>query len=789
MRFVLFILVWVSLQLSGAVPALAQAGGVPPPPGSIEHALAIEDPEARIAALQKFLKTNNLPEQARTAREAIVASWAQLAEKQLSQNNIEKAVADFRRAIAGLPPTVSDRFFVDTVIRIPQATSMRGYRPEAVELARLLEKRYSKDPLKLAAIGEYYMTIEAPADAIRCLELAAGLKDQEAQVHRLLGAAYRLGLRLDDAIHEYQLTIGRNREDKRAYYELANLYRAHGAYTDAIGLYQKQLAIEPRHSPSYKGLALAYLAMGEEEQFNAALRKVRELNESGEDVTQDIYLQTQLAFIYLAQRRLPAARQAAEAALVVEPRYAWARIAAAEVDLAEGKYFEAERNLLAARNFANFPTLRFTLGKLYLAVEDFDGALEQFAQAFQYSEANRFSTQLGGTLPVSSESLRELLSREHQAAIFLAESPTSPELFQIAESLVRLDAALRGLSKANSPEKARAEALQNADRFLDAEKSRRAFRALYLAQRLVSVPDFAPKVIELADAVLGMAAIATELDGSLRDYPNYDRDGRLRIVSGRAWDLKGWALYKAGKQAEATSALIEAVRAYGPLPEVKRALWRLAIVKETGGELPWALDLYLAGYQAPEKATSADVNRTVIELLYRRVNGSLDGLDERLRQSADGPPVKLLADLLGVTAPVPQKSSPAPVRQSTELATAPKPSMPRSPFSLLRIEPAPNPGEKKPAAQPVTLPRTDPMFARPESKLPGESAAPGKPIPVALPTLPLMTVAITDPLTPPVNQQKFFARWDSFSFAPQIETPPPPTATRKRRVKTEDPPN
>src|SRR5262249_40016574 len=88
--------------------------------------------------------------------------------------------------------------------------------------------------------------------------------------------------------------------------------------------------------------------------------------------------------------------------------------------------------------------------------------------------------------------------------------------------------------------------------------------------------------------------------------------------------------YKANKGQEAIAALSESVKAYGSLPEGKRALWRLATVKETEGELKEALDLYFAGYEAPAPGSEIDVNRAVIEAVYRKVNGSLDGLNKRL---------------------------------------------------------------------------------------------------------------------------------------------------------------
>ena len=61
---------------------------------------------------------------------------------------------------------------------------------------------------------------------------------------------------------------------------------------------------------------------------------------------------------------------------------------------------------------------------------------------------------------------------------------------------------------------------------------------------------------------------------------------------------------------------------------------RLATVKETQGELKEALDLYIAGYEAP--ASGSELDRAVIESLYRKINGSLEGLDKRLQTPRDG---------------------------------------------------------------------------------------------------------------------------------------------------------
>ncbi|HMB28063.1 MAG TPA: hypothetical protein VKS99_08140, partial [Blastocatellia bacterium] len=127
----------------------------------VAEILDIEDPAARDAALRKFLETGNTSEQIQTAREAVVTRRARLAEGALGQNNIERAMENFRRAVAGTPERVTDRFFEETVIRIPFALSARGYRNEAIDMARELERRFAEEPSRLASLGEFYMTVEA----------------------------------------------------------------------------------------------------------------------------------------------------------------------------------------------------------------------------------------------------------------------------------------------------------------------------------------------------------------------------------------------------------------------------------------------------------------------------------------------------------------------------------------------------------------------------------------------------------------------------------------------------
>lgn len=643
--------------------ALAQDEVQIPERQELDAALALEHPSARIEALERFLAQHPNSPYTTTVQEGIVTSWAQLAESQLVEKNLDQALFYFRKALAALPQKVSDRFFEETLARIPLAISVRGYRNEAVEMARQLEPLLATQAKQLAALGEFYMSVEAPIEAIRVLEAATELMPDDAPLRRTLSSAYRMGLRLDDAIAELQLAIGLDPQDKRAYYELANLYRSYGAYQDAIKLYHKQLEIEPKHLASVKGLALTYLAQGREDLAAIELGKARNLAGSDQELARDLHLQTQIAFYHLTQGQIEQAQKAVEQALIVEPRYSWARIAAAEAELAKGRYFEAEQHLLVALQYADFPTLRFTLGKLYLTVESFDDALDQFAKAFTYTQHGKFRSRLGGVLEVQATGVGNLLSREHQSALFLFEPPTSERGFRLAESLVRLDSCLRVAKAAGTGAEDSAKVEKAALDFIEADSARQAFRALYVAQRLAHSGQALELAVKLAAQAFDAAEAVTEADGSLRDYPNFDREGRLRMFRGRAADAKGWALLKLGRIQEAIAALSIAVETYGKLPEHKRALWHLAAAKETAGELNEALELYLAGYEPPAlPGRGSDVNRAIIEMLYRKVHGSLQGLEARIGR----PPAISGTDLMAAS------RSPHPTTDYSGTSTASK---------------------------------------------------------------------------------------------------------------------
>jgi tetratricopeptide (TPR) repeat protein len=717
---------WQLMRASLLLAVLALSAIAQEPPSTLEAALATTDPAARLTALQKFLQAQPDVPQADTARAELTRVYAYLGEIQLGEKNVDGAIQQFKQAIAAFPKQVDDKFFDEVAARIPVAVSIRGYRTEAILLAREMEARFGAEAKRLASIGEFYLSVEAPTEALRALNAAAKLTPDDARIYRLLGAAHRVNLNLDKAAEQYTAAIKADPKDSRAYFELANLQRARGRYDVAINLYNHQLGLEPEHAPSLKGLALCHIAQGKEERANELLAQAAKITNA--DLTRDFYLQTQLALTYLARGKVAKARQAADAALTAEPRFSWARIAAAEVELADGKYFDSERHIIAAMKYADFPTLHFTLGKIYLAVEDFEGALDEFNKAFSY-KAGKFQTRLGGAQEATAETVVELLAPERQASMFQAEPITTDVEFKLAENLTRFEGAVRGTKPSSSQllsaivlsqktnKTALAEIEKSTEEFVETEGSRKAFRWLYAAERLTQSGQALETVLKLTDQALDAAESATAPDGSLRDYPNYDRDGRLSVFRARALTLRGRALVKLNRSAEAITTLEQAVETYGATPERSRAQWQLALAKESAGQTKEALDLYITAYEPPDKTSvGSDLNRSVIESLYRKVHGSLDGLSERIgkaRETALAANVKPIAQVK----PTPtEKTEVQPVEKPTTEATTP----PEAVAEKLTAEVT----ETKPTAKPEPI------------------AEPVAPTPVVLPEARLVAVAI-----------------------------------------------
>jgi tetratricopeptide (TPR) repeat protein len=240
----------------------------------------------------------------------------------------------------------------------------------------------------------------------------------------------------------------------------------------------------------------------------------------------------------------------------------------------------------------------------------------------------------------------ELLAPERRAGIFQTTAADTETNARVLKGLLALHSALGpGEGRAVDTTQlsgALSDFLSGADEML-------AYRQLYAAGRLLARKAELKTVMELADsakagvdaAVEAPAATVAVMADDLRDaraqainsggvlsLKEVERKMLSNILRGRIEDLTGWALFN---QDQVPEALKHLRLALSILPEGtvwwRATLWHLGASLEASGSQQEALAAYLRAYNpfAP-----SPVQRAIIETLYRKVNGSLDGLDAKI---------------------------------------------------------------------------------------------------------------------------------------------------------------
>lgn len=648
----------------------------------LERARAASSQQERIDLLEKIIRIGGGSSVEAEARELLMREYALKGEQYLREADAQRAAQAFKSVLRIAPKTISDKVFGQFIFPMPMAMNAFGYRVESAELMRSFESRFENEPNRLVEIGFFYVQIEAPLEAVRVLERAVELAPNDHRAHNSLGTAYLINLRLDEASAEFSRAIELDARDEFANLNLANLARANGDYQRAANYYRKQLAIKPDDSEAHGGLAIALLALGQDEEAEPHIKRAEELAPG------DYRFLTQLAYFYTTRKKIALARPLIERVVRIEPRYAWAFITKANMDLVEGKFGDALSTLITAQGHANFPTLTFELVKALMALDGYDQALDVIGKAITVNESGEFEALLGGAIKARSPKLDLLLEKERHASLFLNDQPTTGLQYRLAEAIAKIDhftnlavsgrktnqpgvarrrarpdqskpvatGAARGgqdeLKGATRPRRVRgdetpaqatelsaggdanlpgmAELLRAVTTFTTLDDGRQPFRMVWVARKLTDNGIALDVAEQLSRRAIAMAEAATEPAGSMRDAPLLDREGRRAVFLGRAYDALGWALFKKGDASGAVETLSRSVQVYPQSAERKTALWHLAVATQEAGNERRALDLYIASYE-PESPTSS-VRRARIESLYRKLNGSLVGLDEKLKQ-------------------------------------------------------------------------------------------------------------------------------------------------------------
>ena len=645
------------------------------PQEALDRARNATTQQERINLLEKFVAANRGSALEDEARELLMREYALKGEQALREGNPQPAVQAFKAAFRAAPPSINDKVFGQYIFPLPMAMNAFGYRVESAELMRSFESRFETEPNRLVEIGFFYVQIEAPFEAVRVLERAVQLAPEDHRAHNSLGSAYLISLRLDDAATEFQRAIEIDARDEFANLNLGNLARAMSDYEGAVSYYRKQIALKPDDAEAHGGLAIGLLALGRDEEAAPEIKRAMELAPA------DYRFLTQLCFFYVSRKKAALARPLIEQAARIEPRYAWAFIAKAETDVLEGKLGDALATLIGAQAHAGFATLTFELAKALMALDGYDQATEVMGKAFTVNNDGEFETMLGGAIKARSPRLDLLLERERQAALFLSYDPTTPLQYRLAEAMARIDhyskvalAARKtaqqtptrkraGPGKPKASDAAEGDETKGATRprratpppsltaeltagrdanlpgmsellraittFTTLDDGRQAFRMVWVARKLTEADLAMDAAEQLARRAIAIADTATEPSGSMRDAPTLDREGRRAMFTGRAYDALGWAQFKKGNTRGALESLIKAVDVYPTSLDRKTAIWHLAVATQEAGDDRRALELYIASYE-PESPTAV-VRRAQIEALYKRLNGSLSGLDQKLK--------------------------------------------------------------------------------------------------------------------------------------------------------------
>ncbi|MEP6708228.1 MAG: TPM domain-containing protein, partial [Pyrinomonadaceae bacterium] len=636
---------------SGGAPSIAEVARPPAPvkksEAGADDAETVEltltlPPEQRLDALKSFMDTHPRSTARPRAAELIVVARAALGDQKLQAGDVAGGLEQFRLAVAESPAEMSDKLYSDVVSRFPLNLMIRGQRTAALESARSIEALVRVNPKRLLALASFYLAIEDVGEATRLAEFAVKLAPELPAAHQALGSARHIGLRLDEAAVEYARALELDPKSAPARRSLADLKRAAGNPQEALALYREQLQADPKDSAARTGLILSLFDLGKKDEAEAELASALKEDE------QNVPLLTGAAYWLTAHNEVTRGLELAQKAVQIEPRYTWAQIAMARALVANKRPLEAERALRFVRQYGRFPTLDYELASVLGSMGLYEEAAAELARSFTLRNGE-IETKLAGRLIARAATFTELLAPERRASIFQATSVDTESNAKILKSLLNFAGAIDGASVAGGNQ---AVVVAAGQEFAAGEDPMRTYRQIFVASRLLKKGIALPTVIELSDAAMQgveaaldtpAATVAVQADdlldirasaiaaGGTPPVPDAPRTALSALLRGRIEDLTGWTLFNQEKIEDAVKHLRLAV---GVLPEQtplwRAALWHLGAALEADGKPQQALLYYMKSYVT---GLPDPIRRPIIESLYRKVNGSLEGLDEKIGPS------------------------------------------------------------------------------------------------------------------------------------------------------------
>ena len=197
-----------------------------------------------------------------------------------------------------------------------------------------------------------------------------------------------------------------------------------------------------------------------------------------DDQPGDFLVVGEAAYWYAAHKDGPKAVDLAQRAIAIEPRFIWSHIALARGLLLQDRVADAEKALMAAGRYGNFPTLEYELAAARLAAGYYREAAAGLATSFAVKDG-QVTTALGGRVPRGSKEFIDLVADERRASIFAPVSADDPDT---SAHLAALLAFKQALDAEQPDEKAVAAA---ADDFAKGDDRMQVHRQLYAASEML----------------------------------------------------------------------------------------------------------------------------------------------------------------------------------------------------------------------------------------------------------------------------------------------------------------
>lgn len=643
----------------------------------------------RAVKLKEFLDTHPESKARPRAVELLISTHAGLGDQKLKNGDIAGGIEQMMRAIDEADTSIPEKLFAGVIAQIPTNLYLRGEREAAYKAAQSIESKFGNDPKRLLEMAGFYLSVERGSDTVRVAESAVKLAPELAEAHRMLAVGLHISLRLDEAAAEYKKTLELDPSSKVSRGSLADLYRAAGKNEEALALYNEQLAADPKDKAARAGKVIALYELNRADEANSALESALAAE------LRNLPLLSGAAYWLAAHGNNEKALELALKATAIEPRYTWAQIALAHALAGVKRPLDAERSLRYARQYGKFPTLTYELASVLALMGLYEEAAEVLRESFTIKD-DQIQTYLAGRVQVSDASFIDLLAPERRAGIY---QPASADTAANAKTMKALLAFSTAITPAEGRKIDEQAAVAAAKEFASGSDGMRAFRQVYAASRLARngigittaldliaqarrATDEALKVPVLtlavqADEFRDMRASAIS-SGSVPDVAPAPAVVLANIYKGRLEDLEGWALFNDEKYSEAVLHLKKAAEILpAETPAWRVALWHLGVTLEQSGQKEQALEAYIKSYKGEPEPSA--IHRSVIEQLYKRINGSLDGLEEKLGAATGA----------AVSTSTPATTTPETTTPAPQPTTSPEPAPEASKPETTKSEPAP----------------------------------------------------------------------------------------------------